>query len=149
MGEDHYGNPMVDFNDHAFQITKAKHGASIRAGEFQMIINPDKDDLMPQGTFDDAKTVLTFAKRFGLLAGSGGRYRLPIVAGEQEFAKHEDICVWLRENEMASHTLRASLIAIQRHTKGLPMIPQDGYLCHPDVEVPVAMLLQLLEGNNP
>lgn len=149
MGEDSYGNPVVEINEHSFQITKAKHGASIRSGEFQMVVNPDNKAGLEQGEFDDYKTVITFAKKFGLTAGSGGKYRLPLFAGDTTFAKYEDICDWLRENEIPYHTLRASIIAMQRASKGLSMLPEDGYLCHPDIVIPLDDLRELLDAHGP
>ena len=146
MGEDSYGNPVVDFNEHSFQITKAKHGASMRSGEFQMMVNPDNTVGLLQGEFDDAKTVITFAKKFELLTGSGGKYRIPLFS-EKTFAKYDDLCAWLiePENDTVYQSLRASIIAMQRHSKGLPMIPEDGYLCAHGVEIPVDALVELLE----
>lgn len=148
MGEDGYGNEVVDYNDHSFQLTKTKHGASIKQGMFQMVINPDKDPDMPQGTFDDYKTVITFAKRFGMVKGGGGKYRLPILdLGDTSFRTFDDIYAYLKENKHHYRILRGCIIAMQRIVKGLTPIPPDGYLVAPGIgeKIPVHAILELIE----
>lgn len=132
MGEDKYGNEVVDYNDHSFALTKTKHGASIKQGMFQMVINPDMDPDMEQGTFDDYKTVITFAKRFGMLAGGGGKYRVPLIT-EETFPTYDAIYTYLRQNRFEYNILKASIIAMQRVVKGLDLIPPDGYLVAPGI----------------
>lgn len=147
MGEDAYGNEIVNFNDHSFQLTKTKHGASIKQGMFQMVINPDFDEDMPQGTFDDFKTVVTFAKRFGMLAGGGGKYRVPIIT-EETFATYDAIYTFLRQNRYQYNILRASIIAMQRSLKGLTLVPPDGYLVAPGIgrRIPVKQIEALINS---
>jgi protein RecA len=127
MGEDAAGNQVVDTNDHTFKITKVKHGSSIREGQFQMVINPDFDDWMSQGDFDDHKTVIQFAKKMGLLAGSGGKYGLPWLT-EDTWATHDALGIWLKEWPHYYDRLRAGLIAMQRVTKGMTPLPPDRML---------------------
>jgi RecA/RadA recombinase len=143
-GKDSYENEVVLTNDHSFEITKAKHGASIRSGEFQMVVSPDLDPLLPQGAFDDYKTVLTYAKKFKLLAGGGGNYRLPLIAPDNGWSKHDDIIQWLKANDHQYRVLRASILACQRFSKGLPMCPPDGYLEAHGVKVDGRKLLELM-----
>lgn len=139
MGEDAVGNEVVDLNDHTFKITKAKHGSSIRSGQFQMVINPDKDEHLAQGDFEDFKTVITFAKKFGLLAGGGGKYRLPIIT-DQFFPKHDDIIEFFKQSPELFETMKAYLIAAQRLSKGMPALPPDGYLIAPHVELDLSLI---------
>ncbi len=148
MGEDRYGNEVVDYNDHSFQLTKTKHGASILQGMFQMVINPDKDPDMAQGTFDDYKTVITFAKRFGMLAGGGGKYRVPIITGDVTFATYDAIYLYLRQNRFEFDILKGSIIAMQRLIKGLPALPPDNYLVSPGVgkKIPIAAITALISS---
>jgi recombination protein RecA len=134
MGEDAVGNEVVDLNEHTFKITKAKHGSSIRSGQFQMIVNPDKDEFIAQGEFDDYKTVITFSKKFGLLVGGGGKYRIPIIAPDH-FPKHDDIIEFLKADKRKFELLKAYLIAAQRISKGMPALPPDGYLCSSEITV--------------
>lgn len=144
-GKDAYENEVILTNDHSFDITKAKHGASIRSGEFQMVISPDLDPELDQGQFDDYKTVLTYAKKFGLLTGGGGAYRIPLIVDEV-FGKHEQAIAYFKEYDAPYQRLRASIIACQRFSKGLPMLPPDNYLCGPGVTVPVHALMSLMNG---
>lgn len=148
MGEDRYGNEVVDVNDHSFKISKAKHGASIRNGEFQMVINPDKDPDLGQGDFDDYRTVVVFAKKFGLLTGSGGKYRLPLFT-EESFAKFEDIQQAFKLDAPLYQHVQAALIAGQRIIKGLDPLPPDGYLVGPGVTVPVHALMEMFSAESP
>jgi recombination protein RecA len=139
MGEDAVGNEVVDLNDHTFKITKAKHGSSIRSGQFQMVVNPDKDESLAQGSFDDYKTVITFAKKFGFLVGGGGKYRVPLITNKT-FPKHDDLVLHLKQHDDQFNQLKACLIAAQRVSKGMPALPPDGYLCAPNVVVEQEML---------
>lgn len=147
MGEDGVGNEVVEINDHTFKITKAKHGSSIRSGQFQMVINPDKDQHLNQGDFDDYKTVITFAKKFAMLTGGGGKYRLPIITDEF-FPKHDDIIEYLKNHGNKFEFLKASIIAAQRISKGMPALPPDGYLCSPNVKLDVSSLSKQVELAN-
>lgn len=134
-GTDAQGLEVVDTNDHTFLVEKSKHGASIRSGEFQMVINPDLDPQLAQGEMDDFDTVVNYAKRFKLVQGGGGKYRIPLIAEDETWAKYEDIVSWLKDNNEAYLKLQAALIALQRISKGIPAFPPDGFLVDASVEL--------------
>jgi len=126
MGKDKHEHEVVEVNEHEFKITKAKHGSSIRHGEFRMIINPDNVMGLPQGTFEDFATVAAYSKRMGVITGGGASWKIDGVS--KKFGKLEEIKDFLKDNEDHYLRLKQTLIAMQRKEKGLPMLPPDNYL---------------------
>ncbi len=126
IGRDKFGHEVVEFNRHTFKISKAKHGSSIRNGEFCMMINPDNAKGIPQGSYDDAGTVIVYAKRMGLVSGGGASWK---IEGEsQKFRTLADMETFLREKPEANLSLQQAIIAAQRVSKGLTALPPDKYL---------------------
>lgn len=126
IGKDKFGNEVVEFNRHTFKISKAKHGSSIRGGEFCMMINPDNTKGIPQGSFDDAGTIIVYGKRMGLVTGGGASWK---IEGEnQKFRTLADMESFLREKPEANLALQQAIIAAQRVSKGLTALPPDKYL---------------------
>lgn len=115
LGKDQYDVETVDYNEHSFKITKNKAGNGIRTGEFTMIRNPSHP--RGPGFIDEGKTVLTYAKRFGLFSGGGSSWHLDGV--EQRFGKIQDTIDWLYDHPEAMAALKHRLIAIQREHAGL------------------------------
>jgi recombination protein RecA len=126
MGKDKHDIEVVEFNQHSFKITKAKHGASVRSGEFRMMINPDNDKGLPQGSYSDADTMVVYGKKMGLITGGGSSWKID--DNDTKFAKLVDIETYLRENAAAYLSLKQAIVAMQRVDKGLPALPPDGYL---------------------
>lgn len=126
MGTDRFDNEVVEYNKHTFKITKAKHGSSIRTGEFRMSINPDNADQYATGEFMDAETICTYAKRMGILTGGGSSWRLAGI--DTKFGKIAEATSHLRQNPDARQLIAQTVIGMQRQTKGLPTLPPDGYL---------------------
>lgn len=126
MGKDRHDNEIVEVNEHSFKITKAKHGASIRSGDFRMMINPDNSLGLQQGAFDNTATVAAFAKKMGLITGGGSAWK--IVGEERKFGKLAEIQEFLVANPEQELALMQTVVAMQRQEKGLPPIPPDGYL---------------------
>lgn len=103
-------------NDHNFSIKKMKTGNSIKAGEFILVRNPNNPDYQP-GDIDDRATLVTWAKKFDMLGGSGGRYTLEGV--DQRFRVHADIGEYLRLNPEFAQALRRNIISQHRSDMGL------------------------------
>lgn len=59
---------MVDFNEHSFTITKEKTGGRLKEGKFKLIRESD-GPAGPEGSIDQAKTILTFGARAGVVVG--------------------------------------------------------------------------------
>lgn len=126
MGKDQYGNEVVEVNEHEFKVVKAKHGSSVRSGAFRMIHNPDSETGIPQGGWDDTETVVTYAKRMGMVHGGGKSWKIEGV--DEKFGNLKSIVQYLNENWDRKLMLMQTLIAMQRQAKNLPPIPKDGYL---------------------
>lgn len=116
LGKNARGVEVYDHNDHSFTIKKMKTGNSIRAGEFVMIRNPNHPEYQP-GDIDDRDTMVTWAKKFGKLGGSAGRYTLEGV--DQRFRVYADIGEYLRLNPDFAQSLRRDIISMHRVDMGL------------------------------
>jgi len=138
MGEDSVGNNVSLHNKMTFKVTKAKNGCSIRSGEVMMVMSPDNEHGMPTGAYDDYKTVLVYAQRFGLLTGAGANYRLDLLG----YAKMKlgDIERALRRDQGKFDRLKACMIVMQRVSKNLPPLPPDNFLVGPGVTVPAEFI---------
>ena len=126
MGKDKHQHEVVEYNEHSFKITKAKHGSSIRSGEFRMVINPDNELGLRQGDFDDSDTAAAYAKRMGIITGGGASWKISGVA--KKFGKLEEIKKFLISTPEEFLKLKQTIIAMQRVDKGLPALPPDKYL---------------------
>jgi recombination protein RecA len=115
MGRDALDIETVDYNEHSFVITKNKIGTGIRTGEFTMIRNPDHP--LGMGFIDDAKTVVTYAKKFGVLSGGGSSWRMDGL--DEKFGKLQEIADYFYSDlDYFEHTKRR-LISMQRQHVGL------------------------------
>jgi recombination protein RecA len=121
LGRDEHDVETVDFNEHSFKITKNKIGTGLRSGEFQMVRNPSHP--LGQGFIDDAKTVLTYAKKFGLFTGGGQAWR---IAGlDEKFGRIQEAADYLYSDLEFYGGLKNRLISMQREHAGLR--PTDWY----------------------
>lgn len=115
-GKDDKDIETIELNEHAFSVRKSKVGISIKTGEFQMIRSPANP--LGQGWIDDAKTVVSFAKKFGLISGSGGAYRLE--GCSDGFRKFDDVAARFNQDPILFGRIKALLIQLQRRSVGLP-----------------------------
>lgn len=76
IGRDEFDAESVVRNSHVFQIQKNKISAGLRAGEFDLLRVPDDDLGLKEGDVDDAETILTYAKKFGVFTGGGSSWVL-------------------------------------------------------------------------
>jgi RecA/RadA recombinase len=129
-GKDSFDSHMMIRNEHSFKITKAKHGRSIREGEFHISLSPEANDGVGEFEFINHKAVITHAKKFGLLTGGAGKYRLDTIE-DQTFRTYDDIGAYLLESPRVMAATQRLLIGMQREDKGLSAIPEDGYLVGP------------------
>lgn len=123
MGKDSFDIETVDYNEHSFKITKNKVGNGIRNGEFKMIRNP-AHELGP-GFIDEAKEVMTFARKFGLLTGGGSAWYLDGYMGLEDaskpmrFGKLQEVADCLYSDLEYFENLKRRMIAMQRVNCGL------------------------------
>lgn len=115
LGRDGLDIETVDYNEHSFVITKNKIGNSIRSGEFQMVRNPDNP--LGAGFIDDAKTVVTYAKKFGVLSGGGSSWRMDDL--DERFGKLQEIADYFYSDLDYFEHVKRRLISMQREHAGL------------------------------
>lgn len=115
-GKDQYGNELVTHNIHSFKVTKNKEGNGIKSGEFKLIRDPSHP--LGVGAIDEADTIITYAKRFGLWTGAGKSQNLDGV--DQTFPTMAAGADYLNANPEFTEQLKLRLISIQRDNNGLP-----------------------------
>jgi len=128
-GKDAFDSHMMVRNEHSFKITKAKHGRSVREGEFHVSLSEDQNDGV--GVFDyiNHKAVVTYAKKMGVLVGGGaGGYSFACLDRSPRFKTYDQAGMHLLENPEDMDTMQRTLISMQRVDKGLSPLPKDGYL---------------------
>lgn len=128
-GKDSFDSHMMVRNEHSFKITKAKHGRSVREGEFHMSLSEEANGV-PIFDFINHKVVVTYAKRMGLLTGGAGKYKLSTIPGIA-FRTYDEMGDYLNDNPKAMAMTQRVLISMQRVDKGLSELPEDGYLVGP------------------
>jgi len=129
-GKDAYDSNVMVRNEHSFRITKAKHGRSIREGDFHMSLSAEDNNGVGVFDFVNQKAVITYAKRLGLLTGGGGKYVMGTIP-DMTFRTYDDLGDYLIATPSAMLKAQQFLIAMQREDKGLCAIPEDGYLLAP------------------
>jgi recombination protein RecA len=122
LGKDRFDSEVVDYNEHSWRITKNKVGNGLRNGEFVMIRNPDH--AYGPGFIDDAKPVLTFARKFGLVSGGGSAWYMDGVndlSGTKplKFGKLQEMLDHLYSDLDYYEGLKRTLITTQRVNNGL------------------------------
>ena len=132
-GKDSFDSQMMIRNEHSFKITKAKHGRSVREGEFHVSLAAESNGEVEVFDFINQKAIITYSKRLGLLTGGAGKYSLSTIPG-QTFRTYDLIGDYLNHNKGAMDTTQRLLISMQRADKGLSDYPEDGYLVGPNVE---------------
>ncbi|QNH72055.1 hypothetical protein P11VFA_077 [Rhizobium phage P11VFA] len=115
-GRDDRNIEVIDYNEHSFTIAKNKMGNGIRTGEFEMIRNPSH--WLGPGFIDDAKTVVSYAIKMGLVGGSGGRYTFDGLPNET-FRKYDDIAEYMYQDLDFFDATKHRLISLQRIASGL------------------------------
>lgn len=122
IGKDRYDSEVVDHNEHSWRITKNKLGNGLRNGEFVMIRNPDHP--FGAGFIDDAKHVLTYARKFDLITGGGSAWYMDGVndlsgTKPMRFGKLQEMLDHLYSDLDYYEDLKHRLICQQRGNNGL------------------------------
>lgn len=129
-GKDTFDTNMMIRNEHHFKITKAKHGRSVREGEFHMSLKASENDGVSEFDFINHKAAISFAKKLGVFGGGAGKFRIECIPN-QVFRTMDEAGMFLIQHPEAMYTLQRHLISMQRVDKGLPALPKDGYLVGP------------------
>jgi recombination protein RecA len=60
---------VVQYNEHSFVITKDKTGGRYKSGKFKMVRDPASNGGLPEGTIDQAGSILSFGEKVGMVTG--------------------------------------------------------------------------------
>lgn len=132
MGKDRNQIDVPEYDEQNFKLEKTKHGSSIKEGAWQLILNPDNERGLPQGSYDNVHQIMTYGKKMGFIRGGGSSWRcLTKEDNSTRFGKLAEIEDFLFEHEEERDTLARSIIANQRKIKGLSPLPPDNYLVSP------------------
>lgn len=115
MGKDGVEANTVDYNEHAFTVKKNKIGTSIREGEFVMVRNSAHP--LGMGFIDDAKTVVTWAKKTGVVTGGGSSWRVDGI--DERFGNLQEIADYCYSDLEWFEVFKRRLISEHRERQGL------------------------------
>jgi recombination protein RecA len=120
-GKDENQIDTVTHNEHPFTITKNKCNQGPRTGEFVLIREDDPNNNLYAGDIDDAATVLSYAKKFGVYTGGGTKWSVELANGDNyRFGKAAEAISALREDRELYWALRTQLIQMQATRLGMP-----------------------------
>lgn len=111
-GAEHGGAVLL--NEHSFRVRKNKIGNSLREGEFQMTRSPEH--YLGQGFVDDAKTVVGWAKKNGVITGGGSSWRVDGL--DEKFGKLDEIVAHFYSDLDFFDAFKMRLITMQREKMG-------------------------------
>lgn len=121
IGKDDRDVETVAYNEHAFKINKNKTGNGIKSGEFTMIRDPSHP--LGSGFIDDAKAVVSWAKKMDLVTGGGNSWRVDGL--DKKFPNLKSMCDYMYEDQDFFDELKDRMITMQREACGL--IPGGWY----------------------
>jgi recombination protein RecA len=111
---DEGGQNAVPYNTHIVKVPKNKAGGGIKVMEFSMI----RDTYHPLGAgfIDDASTVITTAKKFGVITGGGPAWYIQGV--NYKFGKADEIISFFYANMDFFYLFQRHLISLYRERRG-------------------------------
>lgn len=110
--------------EHTINVRRAKIASSIRSGEYQVVVGPDH--RLPIGSFDEAGTIVAFAKRIELYTGGGTNQGFNGIG--PRFRNMDAAKEWLEANPDQALEIKRMIIMHRREKVGLPPVPPDGFL---------------------
>jgi hypothetical protein len=132
-GKAETGEEMMVTNDHSYSLTKNKLNNGPRSGEFVLV---REDGILPnlgKGDIDNAPSILTSAKRFGLYTGAGTKQTLEFEDVKLTFGKQDLCTAVLREDKDLQWRLRNYLIAMEALRQRMPKEFCERILATPNV----------------
>src|SRR6185503_8872077 len=124
-------------NEHSFKFTKSKCGFSIKSGDFVMVMDDaGREDGLKTGDYDDYKTLVTYAKKLGIVTGGGTKWTLlyphgPTNKSHPVFSNLDAMMRGIRDNQEYDLATRQLCIMIKRRQTKLPALPPDRFLLQP------------------
>lgn len=131
QGKDDRDNELIIHNEHSFAITKNKLNNGPRHGEFRLCRNNNNDQGLVEGDIDDSKTVLTYAKKFGVFNGGGKTWRLEYEGNKFKFDSPAKGAEYLNKNRGVYRSIYNFLIREQALSFNMP----DEFLSRFDVDI--------------
>lgn len=110
--------------EHVFNMLRDKLPSSLKSGEYSVVVGADH--RLPIGSYDEAGTILTHAKKFGLYNGAGQRQQFTMY--DETFRKMDEAKEWLEDNPDAALEIKRAMIMYRRERVGMKALPPDGYL---------------------
>ncbi len=120
LSRDKHGLESTDFNEHSFKIDKCKMNGGIKSGEYQLMRRDNEELGLLEGEIDDAKTMLSHAKRIGIYTGGGKAWTLTLPHFTLTLNNIDAWIVYLYQNREVFWSLRNYLIADHARKLGLP-----------------------------
>lgn len=119
------GNKTPHVVEHVFNVKRTKMASSLRSGEYHVVVGADH--RLPIGSYDEAGTIVSQAKKIGLWEGAGANQRFSCIEGEV-FRTMDAGKAWLEQNPEAANLIKQRIIMHRRERVGMAAIPPDGYL---------------------
>lgn len=119
-GKDGSDVDVMDYNEHSYTITKNKLNNGPRTGEFKMVRVPMPTHSLEIGDIDESRTLISYAKKFGLYTGAGKNQLLQFDDVKLKFANQDKAYQALNEDDDLSWGLRCRLIKQQAVNLGMP-----------------------------
>lgn len=119
-GKDDHDIDLVDYNEHAYTIVKNKMNNGPRTGEFKLIRRPLPAQHLGIGDVDEARTMITYAKKMGFWTGAGQAQRLTFDDVDMKFRSQDQGVAMLNEDDGIAWELRCALIRQQALNLGMP-----------------------------
>jgi len=110
---------MVE-NEHSFTVQKNKLNEGPRTGEFRLCRMDRPEEAISTGDIDDSRTLLVYAKRFGIYSGGGTKWTLEFGEEHHVFANAKQAEVFLNDNRDVYRALYWYLIAGQAENLKMP-----------------------------
>lgn len=101
---------VLTTNEHGFRILKNKCNSGIRSGEYILLRRDDEDTGLPEGSIDDATTMLSLAKREGWYTGGGRAWTLTLGDEERKYGSGDEAASDLYTDGEWYENLRSALI---------------------------------------
>ena len=124
VGKDDDGNDVPLVVEHVLNVKRTKMPSSLRSGEYHVVVGPDHG--LPIGSYDEAGTIVSQAKKIGLWTGAGKNQRFTSV--DRIFPNMDAGKRWLELNPEEAIKIKQQIIGHRRARVGMNAFPPDGYL---------------------
>lgn len=117
-GKDALGIDTVTYNEHPYTINKNKGNNGPRTGEFTLIRDDDNEFGLAPGEIENASTMVTYAKKYGVWSGGGSSWRLKFLDYDVKAKRAADIIAKLYDDPDLFWALWVHMIQLQAANMG-------------------------------